>query len=262
MKKYDYSKNDIVNSLYNLGIRKNDNLFIHSNIGFFGRLKDGNDALTYCQAFKTSIFEVIGTEGTLVVPAFSYSFCNGEIFDKNKTKGVCGMFSEFIRQDPNTLRSDDANFSISAIGKNAKYFTDNTAIHSFGNDSFWERFLNYSGKLCRFNLDANYMTFVHYVEKSLNVSYRYDKPFKGKSIINGHEEERVYYHFVRDLDKPSDVTDLTRFDKLAKDLQLLKTVNLGRGQIMCISTKDVVDLIQTEVKKNNLFLIKGSNIEL
>ena len=224
MEKFDYTKDDIVNSLNEAGICKHDNLFIHSNIGFFGRLKDRNDANSYCDAFKAAILQVIGIEGTLVVPTFSYSFCNGQMFDRHKTRSVCGMFSEFIRQNPDSLRSDDANFSISAIGKYARYFTDNATSHSFGTNSFWERFLHHNGKLCRFNLDANYMTFLHYVEKLLNVSYRYDKIFKGKSIIDGCEVEKTFAHFVRDLNKTNTITDLTQFEKIAR-------LQIGRAHV-------------------------------
>ena len=172
---------------------RSDNVFIHSNLGFFGKLQDAITKDDYCMAFKESIFDVIGYDGTLAVPAFSYSFCNNEVYDKTKTIGIRGMFSEFIRNDTKALRSDDANFSIVAIGKNADYFTKNAPSYSFGPDSFWERFLKHDGKICNFNFDSG-STFIHYVEKLLKVNYRYDKGFRGKSIINGKEYDGIYYH--------------------------------------------------------------------
>lgn len=256
MKDYDYSARDIIDALLKTGISEGDNIFIHSNIGFFGRLRDGTNTETYCRIFKESIFEVIGNSGTLIVPTFSYSFCNNQVFDKNKTIGIRSIFSEFIRKDPESLRSDDANFSIAAIGKNAEYFTTNAPEHSFGTDSFWDRFLKFNGKICNFNLDAG-STFIHYVEKSLNVPYRYDKMFKGKSIVNGQEEEKAYYHFVYDLSKPDNSPDFTKFDKKAKDLGLAKIATLGRGQMICISAIDTFNLIKSELKNDPSFLVKG-----
>lgn len=260
MEEFDYSKDDIIAALLKVGICKNDNLFIHSNIGFFGRLKGGTDKESYCHAFKESIFKVIDIEGTLVVPSFSYSFCNNEIFDKHKTVGIRGIFSEFIRNDPQSLRSDDANFSISAIGKNAVYFTKDAPSHSFGENSFWERFLIVNGKICNFNFDSG-SAFIHYVEKLLNVPYRYDKMFRGKSLVNDREEERIYYHFVYELAKPNNGPNFTKFDKKAKEIGLSKVANLGRGQIVCISAKDVLELIKKEIEKNPAFLINGSQVE-
>ena len=84
MKTFDYSYEDIVASLKNVGIKTGDKIFIHSNLGFFGTLKDTNDPIEICTLFKKAIFEVIGKEGTLIVPTFSYSFTKNEIYDKNE----------------------------------------------------------------------------------------------------------------------------------------------------------------------------------
>jgi len=92
-KEYDYSKEDIVKTLIQVGVSEGDNIFNHSNIGFFGRLKNTNTDEEYYLSFKDAIFEVIGEEGTLVVPTFTYSFCWGNIFDKNKTHSAMGFFA-------------------------------------------------------------------------------------------------------------------------------------------------------------------------
>jgi len=260
MERFDYSKEDVVNALTESGVEKNDNIFIHSNIGFFGKLKNCKEAGQYCLEIKDAIFSVIGSNGTLIVPTFSYSFCNNEKFDIKKTPSVCGLFSEFLRKLPDSERSGDANFSIAAIGKKKYYFTENCTPHSFGENSFWERFLEKNGKFCNFNFDSA-STFFHYVEKLLHVPYRYDKGFEGISIENGLEEEKIFYHFVYDLNKPNNGPFFERFDKVAKESGLAKTCNLGRGQIVCISAKDTLEIIKKEIKKCSNFLIKGDTIQ-
>ena len=259
MRKSDYSMEDIVKALHNVGIDYGDNIFIHSNIGFFGRLDGANDGESYYRIFKDAIFKVIGDAGTLVVPTFSYSFCWSEVFDKENTSGICGIFSEMLRMDSQSLRSDDANFSIAAIGKNAEYFTKNAPAHSFWEKSFWERFLKCDGKFCNFNYDSA-STFIHYVEKLIDVEYRYDKIFPGKFVSNSKEIDGIFYHFVYDLDKPENSPNFTKFDKCAKELGKAKIADLGRGQIVSISAKDTLELIKKEINKNPEFLIKGSNV--
>lgn len=261
MKTYDYSKADIIDALAEVGLSKGDNIFMHSNIGFFGRLEGMNDKEDYYRAFKEAIFEVIGSEGTLVVPVFSYSFCRGEVFEKSKTPSVCGFLSEMVKEDSQSLRSEDANFSISAIGKNASFFTKEAPEHSFGPGTFWAKFLECEGKFCNFNFDA-VSTFIHYVEKLLNVPYRYDKKFPGESMINGRLEKRIFYHFVYDLNKPKNAPDFSEFDKKAKELGLAKSRNLGKGQIVLITAKDTLNLISRELKNNPAFLIKGLEVEV
>jgi aminoglycoside 3-N-acetyltransferase len=258
--RFDYSISDIETAVLQTGIKRGDCLFMHSNIGFLGKLAGAVTPDDYYQALKSSIFKIIGDGGTLIVPTFSYSFCNKEVFNIERTPGVCGLFSEMLRKDPESLRSHDANFSIAAIGCKARYFTDNAPEYSFGKDSFWERFLNNDGLICNINFDAG-STFIHYVEREIKVPYRWDKPFAGAVISVDKSEEKVFYHFVYDLNKPENAPDFTKFAKQALELGKARTVNIGRGQLVVISARDTFTLIEKEIKVCPSFLIKGNSKE-
>jgi len=255
IKKYHYSQEDISNALAGAGLTKGDCIFIHSNLGFFGILKEASSPVEYYQIFKAVILDIIGPEGTLIVPAFSYSYCHQEVFSPDITPGVGGFFAERLRQDAASIRSLDANFSIAAIGRYAQYFTGSPPEHSFGDNCFWERFLKANGKFINFNFDAG-STFIHYVEKKMNVPYRYDKAFFGISLIAGRKQAGIFYHFVYDLKKPDNGPDFTKFDKKAKESGLAKIVNLGKGQIVSITARDTYRLIESELQFNPTFLIK------
>jgi len=258
-KSHNFSKLDIIDALKKTEVKEGDSIFVHSNIGFFGRLENGNNGEKYCEIFKDAIFEVIGSKGTLIVPTFSLSYCNNQIFDKKTTKSFeCGVFSEFIRELKNSKRSDDANFSVSAIGDKSNYFTKNVSEYSFGVNSFWNRLWKENGKICRFNMSPDYNTFIHFVERELNVKYRYDKKFSGISIINNNKIENKYYHYVHDLENQNHLPNLTKLDNKCKELGFLKSKDLGRGQIIVVSTKDVYNVISQEIKKDVNFLIKGN----
>ena len=255
MNKYDYTVQNILDSLKQVGLKKGDSIFTYSNLGFFGKLKNAETSEDYCAAFRDAIFKIIGNEGTLVVPAFSYSFCNSTRFNVSSTPSVCGMFSEYIRNDTRSKRSNDPNFSVSAIGENAEYFTQYSQSHSFGKDSFWERYLKKNGKFCNFNFDSG-STFFHYVEKILDVPYRYDKKFKGFLKLDNKYLEKVFVHYVYDKEKPENGPDFEKFHKKAIELKKVKISNLGKGQIVCISAKNTFDLIKNEIIPNPNFLIK------
>lgn len=255
MNNYNYSKEDIIHTLQRVDLVKGDSIFVHSNLGFFGTMKGAKTKDDYCKIFRDSIFEVIEMDGTLIVPTFTYSFFNKEDFDLEKTPSACGMFSEWIRNESNAFRSEDPNFSVAAIGKHSKFFTIDAPSHSFGKNSFWERFFNLNGKFCNFNFDTA-STFSHYVEKSLNVPYRFDKEFPGAIIKNKQYEQKSFYHFVRELKKEYE-PEFTKFDSAARKQGLAKFYNLGKGQIVCISAKDSFNLISTELKKDPYFLVQG-----
>lgn len=198
---------------------------------------------------------MIREDGTLIVPTFSYSFCNKEDFDLDNTPSICGMFTEWIRTNTKCTRSEDANFSITAIGDKNDFFTKNSPSHSFGKNSFWERFMKSGGKFCNFNLDPA-STFVHYVEKFLNVPYRFDKEFSGVFIKNNKQFNKSFYHFVREL-KPKYEPQFEKFNLSAQKNLLVKTSNLGKGQIVCITALDSFYLIKNELEKDPFFLVKG-----
>ncbi len=253
---YDYSKKDIIEKLQEVGLKQGDSIFIHSNIGFFGKLENVTNKQEYWEIFKDAIFKVISKKGTIIVPTFTYSFCSKKIFDKFETLENMGILSELLRSDPDSKRSDDANFSVAAIGENSEFFTNNISHESFGKGSFWERFVEKNGKICNFNVGLYYNTFVHYIEKLHEASYRYDKKFEGTYKINNEMKKDFYIHFVRDLNDPGSLPDLTKLVNISQKLEFLKEVNLGRGKISCISVKNILEIVNKEIKIDPNFLIK------
>jgi hypothetical protein len=95
------------------------------------------------------------------------------------------------------------------------------------------------------------------VEKSVNVSYRYDKSFNGISIVNNESKSQIFYHFVRDLSKFEHETDLNELEKLAIEKNISQISTLGRGKIVCTSSKGIFELVKNILVKNPSFLIKG-----
>ena len=260
MNKSDYSKKDILNALKEVGITKGDDIFIHSNLGFFGKLKEAKESNNYCEVFTDVILDIIKNDGTIVVPTFTYSFCWNQIFDLENSPSICGIFSEYIRKNIKSIRSQDGNFSVAAIGKNAKYYTENMPKESFGKNSFWERFMIKNGKLCRFNLNADFNTFIHYVEREINVQYRFNKKFSGEMIVNGKKMKHENIHFVRDLNNNNTIPDLSKLESKIIEMNCFKKSNLGKGQIMFYYAKDVFDIITKEIIKYPNFLVKGKSI--
>lgn len=252
----DYCIDDIKNVFKKLGLKKGDNVFSHSNLGFFGRCEGAKSAQDLCETFKKSFLEIIGEEGTLVVPTFTYSFCHKEIFDPQNTISNMGMFSEYIRQLPEAIRSDDGNFSVAALGKNAEYFTENPPEYSFGKDSFFDKFKKMNGKFVNLNFDSG-STFIHYVERELKVPYRWDKPFDGILIKNGQEQKRRFYHFVYNPEIPKHNPNFKKFDKLAKEKMITKEQNLGKGTVLVLSAVDTYNFIEENLKIDKDFLIDG-----
>lgn len=252
-----YSYDDIVTSLIEVGIKRGDTLFTHSNIGFLGSLANAKTKAEYYKLFKKAIFTVLGPTGTWVLPTFTYSFCKHDEFDKSQTPSLCGLLSEEIIKDEESYRSVDANFSVCAVGGKAAELTQDVSPYSFGEDSFFDRFYKHGGTILNINFDAG-STFIHYVERCLRVPYRFDKPFEGTAIIEGVKSKRTYYHFCHDLNIAEHIADFTEFSLKAKEAGIINSAPLGRGVVLKISSRDTFTLIEETIGQNPGLLTRGN----
>ncbi|MCM1213720.1 MAG: AAC(3) family N-acetyltransferase [Lachnospiraceae bacterium] len=243
-----YTRENIIEALQKVGIKQGDSVFIHSNLGFLGILQNCKTKEQLCEEFIGAVKTVIGDDGTIVTPTFSYSFCHGEIYDPVETGSTCGMLSEYMIHNYAYNRSLDPNFSICGVGQEMPYYRDCNVHEAFGKDSFWERFVKKDGKVLCVNFDAG-STLIHYVEKINHVTYRYNKAFNGIKIIDGKQIHDYAVHFVYDYDKPEDSYNPSRIDALCKEQGIVKSAYLGKGNILTFSTKEYVDYISELLKE-------------
>jgi len=196
---------------------------------------------------------VLGKKGTLVVPTFTYSFCKKNNFDPKNYKSICGVFAEYTKKNKHAKIYEDPNLSVAAVGMYKNYLTKNPTIDAYGKNSFFDRFYNIGGKICNLNLDI-ISTFIHYFEKELKVSYRFNKTFKGYIIKKNFFFYKESILWVRYL-KPSTKQKLNRLVAAAK--KKTKVSYLGSGFITSISLKDNFEIIKKNFTKNPKFLIRG-----
>lgn len=230
----DYTYDDIVSALINIGIKNGDDIFIHSNLGFFGMLDGCCSGLDICCKFERAMMQIIGDEGTLIVPTFSYSYCHGELYNPLTTKTKCGMFSEYIMKKYPQNRTLDPNFSVCGIGNNILEYLKCDIHESFGANSFWQMFMKNNGKIICMNFDSG-STFIHYIERCNNVEYRYNKAFNGVSFINGKYVHDYAVHFVNEGN--GDESAMERIDKICKENNISKQTILGKGTILAFPVK-------------------------
>lgn len=251
-----YDKKQFEKALIECGVQQGDTLFCHSNIGFFGFLEEADSPDMVCKHLFEVIQQIIGIDGTLVVPSFTYSFGNDKkekVFDIDETSAPkMGVFSEYVRSLNDSHRSFDPMFSVSAVGSKAEELVNNISDECFGKDSFWGRFQRINGRVCNFNFDSA-STFIHYVEKKLNVSYRRDQEFSGELVVNGQKYDKSVIYFCRDINKSQYRSYFKKFDEYAKRTYS-KVSNVGRGSIVTISADETEKLIQKKIENEPYFL--------
>lgn len=248
----DYNYQDILRTFKSVGMKEGDDVFMHTNLGFFGRCDGIKNADELCSSFFDALRTIVGEKGTIIVPAFTYSSCHKEDYDPKTTKCNMGMFTDYVLKQPDTIRSLDPNFSVAANGGKAVFYTQNPPEKSFGDNCFFERFYQLNGLICNLNFDAG-STYVHYVEHKLNVPYRYDKQFKGNVLVGDKWEERISYHFV--FDKPENAPVFSRLHDLSVEKNVAKIEKLGKGVVLAERAQSLFNLISETISQRPRFLL-------
>jgi len=268
----DYNSKLIHDKLIEIGIKKGDTIYCHSNIGFFGLPEEKISNNNSPKFFFDCLLEIVGENGTLIFPTYTYSFSqnrNNTFFSKNdykknviqnkifnlkNSKSNMGTLSEYARQHPQATRTIDPFFSSVIIGKLNNYLSNNISNNSFGKNSLFERLHKINGKILNFNFPGT--TFIHYVERELLVEYRYDKEFSGEIITNKGKERIKWIITVNNLSKSSYTHNPFPFVKYIKENNIAKFTQLGRGEMLIISCEEIYNTIKKNLLLNKWFLTK------
>lgn len=113
-KKPTVTKADIVAGLRRLGLRRGDRVNVHSSLSAFGFVEGG------AKAVITALLEVVGPEGTLMMPTFSQG--KVEVFDPDRTPSFNGRITETFRLMPGVTRNRHATHAYAAIGPDAQRY--------------------------------------------------------------------------------------------------------------------------------------------
>ena len=164
-------KSRIVSVLKKLGISRGDTVLIHSDITPMIKYA-GISWNKASDILKDSIFDVIGGQGTLVVPTFTPDFISKKKYLHEKSTSNCGFFSNYILFHLKSVRSFHPIHSFCAIGKNAQGLMKKVSKSSTGLNSVFDRLYKINSKILLFNYDSADdagTTFVHYVEQKKKV---------------------------------------------------------------------------------------------
>lgn len=255
------SPTDVTDALVSIGVEHGCTLLVHPDAIVAAQLSPGppKDRLDWLIG---SISAAIGALGTLVIPAFSYSFTKGESFDVRKTPSSVGMVSEHFRLLPGVCRSSDPIFSFVCRGPRAKELCAIPIGECFGANSFFAALHRLDAQIVDLGCSMSRGgTFVHYVETMHGVSYRYNKVFSGKIIsAGGQSSECSVIYNVRDLNRKSEA-DLRRLQKRLTEEKKLRAVDVGRSRILAVAADDLFQTAWKMLDEDPVSLIaEGANI--
>ena len=259
MKKYNLD--DLNDSIQKLKIRKGSNIFVNPEFFKFGYF-DGhmNNREKFYSTILNSLTDQIGKNGTILVNSYTFDVARfNKTFIYEKSKSTSGSFGEYIRNLKNSIRSTHPIFSLTALGKNAKYLCENNSIHNYGSGSPYERLLKLNGYVLNFGLEPHNNPFYHvaeflngsplYYNKVFNVSY------KKKNLI----KKKIFISYVRYLDLDINNWKIDKLNFFKKELlkkKIVKVQKLGLSKIYYFKAEDFLIECQKYLQQDPFFFIK------
>jgi len=191
----DLTRSDLDHALRSVGVQPGDGLLVHSALQLLGSPAGG------LQMVCDAILELIGPEGTLVVPTFPFAFSRGADYDPQTTPSQSmGAFSEFVRQLPKAQRTLHPMQSLAIVGKHAVDLAQRDTPSAFDDGSAFDHMLQLGFRLLLLGADIQAASIAHYSEQRAQVPYRYWKDFTGRIKVGDSWDSKTYRMFARDLD--------------------------------------------------------------
>lgn len=233
-----------------LGLGPGMVVMCHSFLPSLGRFIPGPEIVV------DTLLEQISPSGTLVVPTFSYSYFQGEVYDVEKTPSLMGVLSEMVRSHPSAVRSLDPNFSMAAIGPAAETLMHRDILHSFGPASIYDKLMQADFRVLLLGVDYTALALFMHLEKIHAVRYRHDKTFTGTTSYQGRTFPDTAVHFVRDR-VLNPVSDRNRIGALIDHEPECRKRAFGYGEHRFLPASTVAGVVAEQLSKDPFILIKN-----
>ena len=247
------SNHDVLKSLEEVKAHKSEVLYIHTelNFGYPNSLIKKSELISEL----LDVFDELCVP-TIIMPTYTFSFCNGDDYDVMNSKTKMGLLNDFFRKQEKVIRSIDPLMSIAAKGKHADYFL-NIGHKSIGKNSTFDKIHNYEGARFLFfgTRIGDCFTYMHYLEELAKVPYRYDRSFTGKIITPKKVYQDTYDLFVRYKGVIPGNGSYVYEDLLLKEQKALKS-KCGDSFITSIDEENATEVYLDLLKSDQNFFLE------
>ncbi len=189
------SSQELLEGIRFVGIEPSSTVYVASSLAALGLMDDPvHDTL---RALRESI-----SSGTIVMPAFNFAFCRGEMFCREDTPSDCGVLAETFRTSNGAARTSSPPYhTVAAAGALAADIAKIESPTSFGRESVFQFLHDIDAwqLLIGCGYDEGVAHF-HWLEELLEVPYRFWKKFDGDVRVCGETRRRSFFMYARRLD--------------------------------------------------------------
>jgi aminopeptidase-like protein/aminoglycoside N3'-acetyltransferase len=237
---------ELQDALVRVGVTSGDTIFCHVSLDALRSFQSMSDP----GILLTCLREVVGEDGTLVVPTYTFSFSKQQNFSVNSSPAQSGDWStsveivEFIRKFPGAVRSRDPIYSVTAIGHRAKELLSNLPNTCFGKGSIYERLIKVGGKICTIGVELKDVTFLNHLEEVADKPLRFNRLYTGY-IRESSARVKTGWLCSEPLPGQEDKPYVQMLNELFQSSGKCRTVSLGSGDVRCVTAADMAHLFNS-----------------
>jgi aminoglycoside 3-N-acetyltransferase len=242
------SRRQITDDLKALGIKQGDVLLVHSSLSRVGFVKGSADTVI------DALLDVLGEEGTLVMPAFSFRLGmqddleSGPPFDVNASPSYMGKITEVFRQRQGVRRSLHPTHSVCALGPKAEHLIKGheTSTTPFGANGPFPKLVELHAKILCLGVTIAYMTSFHTFEDWIDdypipvyLNKRYSVPVtdaNGRELIVSTRSHDPAYSDLRIEKRPA---LLALIEDNFRKMGILHQGNVGKAESSLIGAYEL-----------------------
>lgn len=209
------TKQEIIAGLQRIGLTKGDKVLLHSSLLSLGKVDGGPDAVI------DAFVEVLGSEGTLLVPVF----------------GALGILTDTLKKRPGAIISPCPVGTLAALGADAEVICHDhwRADTAHGKDTPFTRLAEMGGYVCLLGCDQDRNTSLHGIEALLELPYLNDETATFTTPA-GETISKTWKYY------PGPHRDFIGIDRYFREAGVMKIDRIGNAQVRLIKSKDLFDL--------------------
>lgn len=255
--KMKLDKNYIKEQLIKVGLKKGDSVLVHSQLLKVGIPEE--DVFDLGKYYLDIILEIIGDEGELVLPAFTYSYCKKKVFSPLKDMSSVSSLANTCIRNHIGYRTLDPIFSYVIV--NPKSAEQRFSNVSFDLENGMAGYLSKKNAKYLMIGDLIYFTLLLACEQQLHTYSRFMKKFSGITKINDTEiHSDCYYYCRRYCDNT--ILDLSKLTRIVVDPLVsegkVKYESFGNSHLYyCSNVNIMMDAYKESLNRDLFELLKG-----
>jgi aminopeptidase-like protein/aminoglycoside N3'-acetyltransferase len=258
-----YAEADLLSALRAAGLMRGDLVFVQVCLDTLGPVRGVAGASPARGAMVLRVLrEAVGETGTLLLPAYTFSFCRREVFDVERSAPIGGDWStsadvlEYARQMPGAVRSGDPIHSAVAIGPDASSLMKDLPPTCFGEDCLQHRLRRAGGKICTIGTGPDEATMVLHAEVMSGVPFRYKKLFTGDISEDGTTRREGWIYDVR-VRCPNTALNPDRMLRESLRAGVVRRVAIGQDALHVMDAQPFYEFLREQIAADPWFTVKG-----